>query len=122
MVTKQSSMYETEPWGVIDQPEFVNMAVEIETGLAPIELLERLRKIERDMGRKKTLRWGPRIIDIDMLLYDDIIIDADGLRIPHPFMHKREFVLKPLSEIAKDVMHPVLKKRIGNLLKKIKQT
>lgn len=117
MVAKQSSLYETEPWGITEQPEFVNMAVEIETGLAPMELLELLRKIERDMGRQETLRWGPRIIDLDMLLYNNIILNTNALIIPHPLLHEREFVLKPLFEIAEDVMHPVLKKRIGDLLK-----
>ena len=117
MAAKQSSMYETKPWGLTDQPDFVNMAVEAETDLAPIELLEMLKKIEKDMGRRDTIRWGPRIIDLDILLYDDIILKTDSLTIPHPLMHEREFVLGPLSEIAGDLIHPVLKKSIGDLLK-----
>ena len=117
---KQSSMYETKPWGVTEQPEFVNMTVETETDLAPIKLLEMLKKIEKDMGRQDTIRWGPRIIDLDILLYDDIILKTDSLTIPHPLMHEREFVLEPLSEIAGDLIQPVLKKSIADLLKETK--
>ena len=119
-VTKQSSMYETEPWGVTEQPEFVNMAVETETDLAPMRLLEMLKKIEKEMGRQDTIRWGPRIIDLDILLYNDIILNTDSLTIPHPLMHEREFVLGPLSEIAGEFIHPVLKKSITDLFKETK--
>ncbi len=117
LVTRQSSMYETKPWGVTEQPEFVNMAVEAETELAPLQLLSLIKTIEKDMGRQETVRWGPRIIDLDILLYDDIIMNTDALTIPHPLMHEREFVLRPLSEIAEEKVHPVLKKKIGELLK-----
>ena len=116
-VTKESCLHETEPWGVSEQPAFLNMAVEIETDLAPPELLSLLKKIEHDMGRRETFRWGPRIIDLDILLYDDLILQTDLLTIPHPLMHEREFVLKPLAEIAAHVVHPVLRKRIGTLLR-----
>lgn len=119
-VTKQSSVHETEPWGITDQPAFLNMAVEIETVLLPIELLALLKKIEKDMGRQETVRWGPRIIDLDILLYDDITLNTDALIIPHPLMHEREFVLRPLSELAEDLIHPVLEKKIGELLKEKK--
>ena len=119
-ITKQSSMHETEPWGVTEQPEFVNMTVETETVLAPIELLKMLKKIEKDMGRQDTIKWGPRIIDLDILLYDNIILKTDSLTIPHPLMHEREFVLGPLSEIAGDFIHPVLKKSIADLFKETK--
>jgi len=119
LVARQSSMHETEPWGVTDQPEFVNMTVETETDLAPIKLLEVLKKIEKDMGRQDTMKWGPRIIDLDILLYDDIIMKTDSLTIPHSLMHERAFVLRPLSEIAGNFIHPVLKKSITDLLKEV---
>ena len=119
LVARQSSMHETEPWGVTDQPEFVNMTVETETDLAPIKLLEVLKKIEKDMGRQDTIKWGPRIIDLDILLYDDIIMKTDSLTIPHSLMHERAFVLRPLSEIAGNFIHPVLKKSITDLLKEV---
>ena len=119
LIAKQSSMHETEPWGVTDQPEFVNMTVETETDLAPIKLLEVLKKIEKDMGRQDTMKWGPRIIDLDILLYDDIIMKTDSLTIPHSLMHERAFVLRPLSEIAGNFIHPVLKKSITDLLKEV---
>ncbi|RPI37880.1 MAG: 2-amino-4-hydroxy-6-hydroxymethyldihydropteridine diphosphokinase [Nitrospiraceae bacterium] len=116
-VTRQSSMYETEPWGLTGQPEFVNMAVETETELAPEPLLALLKKIEKDMGRRDIVRWGPRIIDLDILFYDDITMNTDALTIPHPLLHEREFVLRPLSEIAEKKVHPVLKKKIGEILR-----
>jgi 2-amino-4-hydroxy-6-hydroxymethyldihydropteridine diphosphokinase len=112
---KASSMYETEPWGLKEQPKFINMAVEAETGLSPEELLKALKEVEKEMGRKETVRWGPRIIDLDILLYDDAVINMEHLHIPHPLLHKRDFVLLPLSEIAPDKIHPVLKKNIRQL-------
>ena len=120
-VTKQSSVYETEPWGLTDQPAFLNMAVELESGLAPTELLGLLKKIEKDMGRQETVKWGPRIIDLDILLYDDITLNTDVLTIPHPLMHEREFVLVPLAELAGEFIHPVLKKKLGDLLNEKKR-
>ena len=114
-VGRQSSMHETKPWGIEEQPEFINMAVELETELQPIELLDLLKNIEIEMGREKTVKWGPRLIDLDILLYDNKIIDEDSLKIPHPLMHERLFVLEPLSEIAGEVIHPVLQKKIKDL-------
>ena len=115
-VRKRSSMYETEPWGVKEQPGFINMTIEGETGLRPAELLEVLKKIEDEIGRTETYRWGPRVIDLDVLLYDNLVMHTPELTIPHPRMHEREFVLRPLAEIAPDKIHPVLKKTMRELL------
>ena len=121
-VSKESSLYETKPWGVRDQPLFLNMAIEIETDLKPFDLLSTLKDIEKEMGREGTFLWGPRIIDLDILLYDDNIVDEKGLRIPHPHMQDREFVLRPLCEIAGDVIHPSLLLSIEELLQRLKST
>ncbi len=118
-VSKRSSMFETEPWGIADQPKFINMVVEIETGLEPEKLLGILKNIERDAGRNPSKRWGPRVIDLDILLYEDLIVNSPELEIPHPGTSEREFILKPLSEIAPDKIHPLLKKSIKALLSEI---
>jgi 2-amino-4-hydroxy-6-hydroxymethyldihydropteridine diphosphokinase len=105
-LTRVSSVYETEPVGIEDQPLFLNAAAEIETELNTRELLAAIREAERRTGRKKTLKWGPRIIDIDILLYGDECVTEENLEIPHPEMHRRAFVLTPLAEIAPLVKHP----------------
>lgn len=119
-VQEVSSPYETEPWGITEQPVFINMAAKIETVLAPVELLTLIKKIEVEAGRQKTYHWGPRVVDIDILLFNGLVISESGLKIPHPLMHQREFVLRPLSEIAPDIIHPGLKKTIGILLSELK--
>lgn len=119
IVKKRSSLYETEQWGVKDQPPFLNMAIEIETALKPKELLALLKDIETEVGREKTYHWGPRIIDLDILLFNNRIVNTDDLRIPHPFMHERDFVLRPLHEIAPSVKHPLLKMTVRELLQKL---
>jgi 2-amino-4-hydroxy-6-hydroxymethyldihydropteridine diphosphokinase len=114
-VLRNSSVHETKPWGVAEQPLFLNMVIEAETPLNPREVLRQLKSIEEDMGRVEAGRWGPRIMDLDILLYDDLILDEPGLVIPHPLLHERDFVLTPLLEIAPDARHPLLKKTIREI-------
>jgi len=114
-VVKESSMIETEPWGVTDQPCFINMAVEAETDLAPDRLFAIFKDIEMQMGRTDAVRWGPRVIDLDILFYDDMVLDTPELKIPHPYLHERDFVLIPLAEIAPEKIHPVLQKSVRRL-------
>ena len=115
-VTQTSSMYETEPVDYLDQPWFVNMAAEAETELAPAALLQALRGIERQMDSKKLVEKGPRLIDMDILLYGDEVIDTPELQVPHPRMHLRRFVLEPLAEIAPNLQHPVLGLNVSEML------
>jgi len=114
-VLKQSSLIETDPWGVADQPRFINLVIEAETDLGPEELLLLLKSIESSMGREKTSHWGPRVIDLDILFYDDRIIDSADLQIPHPHLQERDFVLIPLREIAPEKIHPLLGKKVSEL-------
>ena len=98
-VTKKSQLHNSAPWGVTDQPDFVNAVVLLETALSPRELMEALQQIERDMGRRPSYKWGPRLIDLDIVYYDDLIIDETDLKIPHPHFRERDFVMAPLAEI-----------------------
>lgn len=102
-VTAQSSMLITKPWGKTDQPDFSNMVVEVETSLAPHELLDACLGVEREMGRVRDIRWGPRLIDIDVVAYERLELDGEWLHLPHRYAHERDFVLDPLREIAPDV-------------------
>ena len=105
-VINQSSLYETEPWGFLDQPNFLNQVLEAETLLSPLELLDHIKGIEKEVGRKPGRRFGPRLIDIDILLYGDQSISEDGLTIPHKRMMERAFVLIPLDEITPNLSIP----------------
>lgn len=98
-----SSVIETPPWGKTDQPAFLNQAVAIATSLAPLPLLHALQAIEQALGRRRDAHWGPRTLDIDILVYDDVTCDTPELRLPHPFLTQRRFVLEPLAEIAPDL-------------------
>ncbi|MEZ0536521.1 2-amino-4-hydroxy-6-hydroxymethyldihydropteridine diphosphokinase [Caldicellulosiruptoraceae bacterium PP1] len=114
-----SKFIETEPYGYTNQPKFINCALEGETNLTPYELLDFCLNIEKEMGRVREIRWGPRNIDIDILFYGSLIINSNILTIPHPEIEKRLFVLKPLNEIAPDFVHPIFKKSVNIMLSEL---
>ena len=112
-----SKYYKTEPVDYLDQDWFVNLAVKIKTDISPENLLQQLKNIEKLLGtQKKYIRFGPRILDLDIIFYDNIIIDTENIQIPHPRMHKRRFVLKPISDIEPDFIHPIIKISVKKLL------
>ena len=116
-IVKKSEIHETEPWGYESQPPFLNSVLKIETSLSPDEVLLEIKAIEAELGRKRTIKWGPRTIDIDILFYGSEIIKKKHLTIPHPHIQERLFVLEPLKEIALNLLHPVLKKTVVELWK-----
>jgi 2-amino-4-hydroxy-6-hydroxymethyldihydropteridine diphosphokinase len=118
-VVSVSSFYETEPVEVTDQPWFLNCAVGLETALTAEQLMARLLQIEQEMGRRRVQKKGPRTIDIDILLFDDLILDSPDVTLPHPAMQERRFVLEPLAEIAAEARHPGIKKTIRELLEEL---
>ena len=120
-VTKVSGFIETEPYGNVQQDKFLNGCLELRTLLAPSELLKRVNEIEQEEGRVRTLHWGPRTLDIDILLYDNETVYTDNLKIPHTDMHNRMFVLGPLCEIAPFAIHPVLGKSVMRLKEKLEE-
>jgi 2-amino-4-hydroxy-6-hydroxymethyldihydropteridine diphosphokinase len=112
----ESHVYETPPWGYEDQPAFLNMVVKAETSLEPEPLLKYLKQLEVELGREQNFRWGPRLIDLDILFYDDLVLDSPPLVIPHPRLHERAFVLVPLMDVAPDLVHPVFQRRVSDFL------
>jgi 2-amino-4-hydroxy-6-hydroxymethyldihydropteridine diphosphokinase len=119
-VIEMSSVYETRPvGGPAGQGPYLNAVTKIHTTLAPMELLSVLQKIEKELGRKRNVHWGPRTIDLDILLYSDEIISNDRLIVPHPLMHERRFVMQPLSQIAPDVIHPILQMSARTILESL---
>jgi 2-amino-4-hydroxy-6-hydroxymethyldihydropteridine diphosphokinase len=110
-----SPIYETPPWGYLDQPAFLNQVLEVETDLSPQDLHSYTKQVESRVGRTKTFRFGPRKIDLDILFYDDLVLETENLAIPHPRIEGRGFVLVPMSDLAPDLRHPVLGKTILQL-------
>ncbi len=116
-IIRKSKIYETGAWGKNDQPDFLNQVISVETTLSPHPLLENLMAIENKMGRQRIEKWGQRLIDLDILLYEDLVVDEGNLRIPHPGIPFRRFTLVPLKEMAPDLLHPLTKTDISTLLK-----
>ena len=118
-VVKVSTFICTEPYGVTDQPQFLNAVCQVRTSLEPVALLHTLLGIEQEMGRVRLRHWGERNIDLDLLLYEDVVMDTPELKLPHPDIQNRDFVLLPLFEIAPELIHPVLRKNIRELKEKL---
>lgn len=121
VIISQSKNYQTKAWGKIDQPDFLNIAIGITTNMMPLEILEQIQTIEEQLGRVRKEKWGARLIDIDIIFYEQEIIDIrNRLQIPHPLVQERVFALEPLAEIASGFVHPVLRKTISLLLQEIR--
>ncbi|WP_029520350.1 2-amino-4-hydroxy-6-hydroxymethyldihydropteridine diphosphokinase [Persephonella sp. IF05-L8] len=118
---KQAHIYKSKAVGYENQPDFLNTAISGYTDLSPEELLGFVKHIEKQIGRKKRFRWGPREIDIDILFYGNLVLEKENLIIPHPRIHERDFVLKPLCDLEPEFIHPVLKKPLKELLNNLKE-
>jgi 2-amino-4-hydroxy-6-hydroxymethyldihydropteridine diphosphokinase len=117
-ILRYSNIYETAAWGLKDQSDFLNQALEVETAYSPIEVLDKIQAIENTMGRVRIKKWGRRLIDIDILFFESEVIKTERLTIPHPFLQQRNFVLAPLSELIPDFFHPLLKATVHQLFTK----
>ncbi|MEI8131887.1 MAG: 2-amino-4-hydroxy-6-hydroxymethyldihydropteridine diphosphokinase [Leptolinea sp.] len=115
-IEKTSKIYETAPWGMLDQPDFLNQAWDASTTLTPLELLQRIQQVEIDLGRKPSVLYGPRLIDIDILLYSNLIFKSADLVIPHPYISERTFVLAPMADLEPDLIIPGLLESVQKLL------
>lgn len=115
-VKAKSSMYETPPWGYTEQENFLNQVIKVKTYLEPLPLLKHIKRLEVALGRKATFKYGPRLIDIDILFYDQLVLETPLLAIPHPYVHERGFVLLPMMDIAPDLVHPVNGKSIREMM------
>lgn len=118
-VLRQSAIYETTPWGYLDQPDFLNMVVQAETDLPPGELMATLKDLESRLGRQATFKNGPRVIDLDLLFYNDLVLENDKLTIPHAGLAERAFVLVPLADLAPEFIHPVHQQTVEVLLSQV---
>jgi 2-amino-4-hydroxy-6-hydroxymethyldihydropteridine diphosphokinase len=116
VVKAKSHVYETPPWGYEDQPMFLNQVLKVQTYLGPEPLLKHIKRLETALGRKPSFQNGPRLIDIDILFYDDLVLNTPALTLPHPHLHERGFVLLPLMDIAPDLIHPVTKKSVREMV------
>ena len=118
-VLRASSVYRTSPWGFEDQPDFLNCVLEVCTGLSPTGLLEHIKVVESGMGRQPGVRYGPRLIDVDILFYGDVTLDLPDLQIPHPRLHQRAFALIPLAELDRRLVHPTFRTTVGELIERV---
>jgi 2-amino-4-hydroxy-6-hydroxymethyldihydropteridine diphosphokinase len=118
-VIRTSPIFETEPWGFVDQPWFLNLVLEGETNFSPLELLQYLKTLEKNLGRTPSFHYGPRLIDVDILFYDELVLKTGQLEIPHPQVVERAFVIVPLFHLAPDLCHPVLGLTMREIMKNV---